>query len=652
MNILRCCTGFLSGLFATRPDGQSGRRGFVIGVMIGAMLMVGAPGWLPQGGVIPAAQAKPPTPTKPPTPMILPEPNDIIDFPNADEQSYWAEQGRILFDDSPDLLFSFSRTPISVGTHDGWWLLVTRNIGPFTLPMPDLDQDGVVEIGQAWDRFDHHELQIWLSSVGPRGTRQPDIVIAERFNTQTHAFSRIGAAEDVDGDGVREITTLGVATNRSNNQGVPILSVYRSTTGRPSLTLFGSDADILMAVLEGRATGHRADNLLSVIRDSDPLVANFSAERSRSGLAQALGTVVATESIQYDPWVMDGMAISPLVLERADPDVGVWSEWVALTLQTGAVDGDSIRPNLFSSPEEVSEWIAKIVGSSRERVGGAVLFRGQLTGEGGVDSVPFSYMQMDGNGRAVGEVPGGTAIVRQYAESPLLNSAMEQARDRYRAQTGRDPVNLTASLALVTLAGVGGMESALVLLMRDQDKPNETVAMPLMATRGEIYRVRPDVPGVPPMWTNRPFPIRKVVIGASATGTAIMGILMWFGISPGPLAARAGILGRCPQGGNAAGIPCNTPGCVAAAGSDFAACVCAAKVQLYGKLLDCAILMALALMACAASMGPQGLLVWILCVGGLATATACFEDALSDYTTAVEMCLLRYRLAVQGCYCT
>jgi hypothetical protein len=43
MNILRCCTGFLSGLFATRPDGQSGRRGFVIGVMIGAMLMVQAP---------------------------------------------------------------------------------------------------------------------------------------------------------------------------------------------------------------------------------------------------------------------------------------------------------------------------------------------------------------------------------------------------------------------------------------------------------------------------------------------------------------------------------------------------------------------------------------------------------------------------------
>jgi hypothetical protein len=579
--------------------------------------------------------------------MILPEPNDIIDFPNAYEQSYGAEQGRILFDDSPDF-FSFSRTPISVGTHDRWWLLATGNIGPFTLPMPDLDQDGVVEIGQAWDRFDHHELQIWLTSVGPRGTRQPDIVIAERFNTQTHAFSRIGAAEDVDGDGVREITTLGVATNRSNNQGVPILSVYRSTTGRPSLTLFGSDADILMAVLEGRATGQRADNLLSVIRDSDPLVANFSAERSRSGLAQALGTVVATESIQYDPWVMDGMAISPLVLERADPDAGVWSEWVALTLQTGAVDGDSIRPNLFSSPEEVSEWIAKIVGSSRERVGGAVLFRGQLSGEGGVDSVPFSYMQMDGNGRAVGEVPGGTAIVRQYAESPLLNSAIEQARDQYRAQNGRDPVNLTASFALVTLAGVGGMESALVLLMRNQDKPNETVAMPLMATRGEIYRVRPDVPNVPPMWTNRPFPIRKVIGGAGGIGLGIMTFLMYAGISPGPVAARSGVLGKCPEGGGAPGDPCDVPGCIAAAGNNYAACVCAAKLRLQAQLIDCAVIIALSIMAC---VGPQALLLFF-CAAGLVGAATCIHDALEDYNTALEICLLRYRNAVLGCYCS
>ncbi len=318
MNILRCCTGFLSGLFATRPDGQSGRRGFVIGVMIGAMLMVGAPGWLPQGGVIPAAQAKPPTPT-----ILVPPGWHGV----HDEIELVDVVGDPL--DFPDI---FSRTPISVGTHDGWWLLATGNIGPFTLPMPDLDQDGVVEIGQAWDRFDHHELQIWLSSVGPRGTRQPDIVIAERFNTQTHAFSRIGAAEDVDGDGVREITTLGVATNRSNNQGVPILSVYRSTTGRPSLTLFGSDADILMAVLEGRATGHRADNLLSVIRDSDPLVANFSAERSRSGLAQALGTVVATEAIQEYSLMTAGMAISSLVHERANLDTELWSNAVAEVL--------------------------------------------------------------------------------------------------------------------------------------------------------------------------------------------------------------------------------------------------------------------------------------------------------------------------------
>lgn len=292
--------------------------------MIGAMLMVGAPGWLPQGGVIPAAQAKPP---KPPVPNVLKPVPDVI---------FGYEQGNDVHvvDNPLDFpeVFSFDRTPISVGTYEGWWLLATDNRGPFTLPMPDLDQDGVVETGQAWDRIDHHELQIWLSSVGPRGTREPDIVIAERFTNQTHVFGRIGAAEDVDGDGVREITTLGSATNASNGQAVPVLSVYRSTTGRPSLTLFGSDADILMAVLEGRATGQRADGLLGMIRDSDPLVANFSANRSDSGLADALGTVVATESIQYDPWIMDGMAISPLVLERADPDAGVWSNAVAEVL--------------------------------------------------------------------------------------------------------------------------------------------------------------------------------------------------------------------------------------------------------------------------------------------------------------------------------
>ncbi|MFN7375564.1 MAG: hypothetical protein ACK5TP_11460 [bacterium] len=432
---------------------------------------------------------------------------------------------------------------------------------------------------------------------------------------------------------------------------VPVLSVYRSTTGRPSLTLFGSDADILMAVLEGRATGQRADGLLGMIRDSDPLVANFSAKRSRSGLADALGTVVATESIQYDPWIMDGMAISPLVLERADPDAGVWSDWVALALQMGAVDGDSLRPNLFSSPEEVSAWIAKVVGSSRENVGGAVLFRGQLSGEGGVDSVPFSYMQMDGNGRAVGEVPGGTAIVRQYAESPLLNSAMEQARDRYRAQTGRDPINLTASFALVTLAGVGGMESALVLLMRDQNNPTETVAMPLMATRGEIIRVVPDSPRGLPMWTVKPFPIRKAIVGAAGTAGGILAILMHFGISPGPVAARLGLLGKCPEGGGTPGGPC-APGCVAAANNDFAACVCAAGVELHAKQVDCAIILALAIIACAATVGPQGLLFWIACAGGLAAAMTCFKDALEDYNTAIEICLLRYRLAVAGCYCS
>lgn len=517
--------------------------------------------------------------------------------------------------------------------------------------MPDLDQDGVVETGQAWDRIDHHELQIWLSSVGPRGTREPDILIAERFTNQTHVFGRIGAAEDVDGDGVREITTLGSATNASNGQAVPVLSVYRSTTGRPSLTLFGSDSDILMAVLEGRATGQRADGLLGMIREYDPLVANFSAKRSRSGLADALGTVVATESIQYDPWVMDGIAISPLVLERVDPDAGVWSDSVALALQMGAVDGDSIRPNLFSSPEEVSAWIAKVVGSSRENVGGAVLFRGQLSGEGGVDSVPFSYMQMDGNGRAVGEVPGGTAIVRQYAESPLLNSAMEQARDRYRAQTGRDPINLTASLALVTLAGVGGMESALVLLMRDQNNPTETVAMPLMATRGEIIRVKPDSPRGLPMWTLRPFPIRQFTANTGAAGLGIMTILMYFGISPGPVAARLGILGKCPQGGGAPGGPC-APGCVAAAGSDFAACVCAAGVQLQAKLIDCAIILALTLMTCAVTAsGPWGWFLVGICIAGLIGAIACFSDALADYNREIEICLLRYRLAVLSCAC-
>ncbi|MFN7559857.1 MAG: hypothetical protein ACK54T_05265 [bacterium] len=210
--ILRCCTGFLSGLFASRPDGQSGRRGFVIGVMIGAMLMVGAPGWLPQGGVIPAAQAKPP---KPPVPNVLkPVPDEIFTY----------EQGNDVLGNPLDFpeVFSFDRTPISVGMYEGWWLLATGNRGPFTLPMPDLDQDGVAETGQAWDRIDHHELQIWLSSVGPRGTREPDILIAERFTNQTHVFGRIGAAEDVDGDGVREITTLGSATNASNGQAVQL----------------------------------------------------------------------------------------------------------------------------------------------------------------------------------------------------------------------------------------------------------------------------------------------------------------------------------------------------------------------------------------------------------------------------------------------
>ncbi len=623
MNILRCCTGFLSGLFATRPDGQSGRRGFVIGVMIGAMLMVGAPGWLPQGGVIPAAQAKPPTPT--------------IDVPLGwhgvhDEIELVDVVGDPL--DFPDI---FSRTPISVGTHDGWWLLATGNIGPFTLPMPDLDQDGVVEIGQAWDRIDHHELQIWLTSVGPRGTRQPDIVIAERFNTHTHAFSRIGAAEDVDGDGVREITTLGVATNRSNNQGVPILSVYRSTTGRPSLTLFGSDADILMAVLEGRATGHRADNLLSVIRDSDPLVANFSAERSRSGLAQALGIVVATESIQYDPWVMDGMAISPLVFQLADQDPGVWSGEIARALYLGAHDADSPRLNLFSRPEEMSALIASVVGSNPNMVGPAIILTGTL--QPGVNSAPFSHIQMDGAGNPEGIVPGGTAIIHKIQESPMLNAALEEAKRQHSERTGGGPVNLRVTLAAITLAGVGGMSTAPMFLATIPS--GETVAYPMA---NAWFDQDKQTPGM------RKWLIRTGV-GLNIVNIAIT-LMGQFGVTPGQLMTR-GQMARCggPLPLPWSTIKCAAP-CVAAAKSNYESCLCRARVAYDAASYNCAIQLMTAMIACVVTLLPGiGLAAGIWCFVGIALVISCAIAAKEALDDAVAECKAAHDREMESCGC-
>lgn len=55
MNSLLRCAGFLPGISASRPVGQSGRRSFLTGVLIGALLVAGLPGW---GGLVPAAYAE------------------------------------------------------------------------------------------------------------------------------------------------------------------------------------------------------------------------------------------------------------------------------------------------------------------------------------------------------------------------------------------------------------------------------------------------------------------------------------------------------------------------------------------------------------------------------------------------------------------
>jgi hypothetical protein len=279
--------------FLAVKSGQLARRSFLCGVLIGALLVAGSPGW-----VVTGVHAKPPG-----------------------GGGSWEEPQGI------DTVFSGSgwdegpAQPISVGHLDGWWLLVTGNQGPFPMALPDLDRDGLAEVGQAWDRTDYHELQIWFSGRGEQNGRAPDMVVAERFTNQTAVFSRIGATEDVDGDGVLELTTLGSVVRSVSGGQVPILSTYVSTTGLPAMTLFGSDLDIMMSVLQGRAVGAPADELLGMIREFDPLVSGFSPERLANGLASSLGTT-GEQSSSYPYYINSFLGAYPhsLGAQRIGPD--------------------------------------------------------------------------------------------------------------------------------------------------------------------------------------------------------------------------------------------------------------------------------------------------------------------------------------------
>ncbi|MCC6230925.1 MAG: hypothetical protein IT432_17070 [Phycisphaerales bacterium] len=123
----------------------------------------------------------------------------------------------------------------------------------------------------------------------------------------------------MDGDGVREITTLGTINNPETSADVTVLSIYASTTGQPIMSFYGTGSDVLMSVFEGRATGNLVDELLLQIGEETEVTPGFVldrlpaldlASRHRNGIART-----------YE-W--EHFETTRYVLRLIDPNPGFW----------------------------------------------------------------------------------------------------------------------------------------------------------------------------------------------------------------------------------------------------------------------------------------------------------------------------------------
>ncbi len=242
----------VSGEGGESSAGLTGRRSRFLALLMGVILVSGATGgWT---SLIPSARAKPPA--APDAPI-----------------TGWGDGTVTLGGES-----------VLIGGNSGL-------SGQHPIAVPDLDRDGVPETGLAWSEGDHYKLGIWLSSRGEPEGRFQDIAVAERFVNQTAVFTNIGAFEDIDGDGVLEITTLGSALHQTTAADVPTLTIYSSTTGQPAFSLYGSNANIFQAVMTGRAVGEPVDDLLWEIGEFDFAAEGFILTGLVSDQAGAFGTM-------------------------------------------------------------------------------------------------------------------------------------------------------------------------------------------------------------------------------------------------------------------------------------------------------------------------------------------------------------------------
>jgi hypothetical protein len=163
--------------------------------------------------------------------------------------------------------------------------------------MPDLDRDGIAEVAVVSERENYHRVDVWLSSRGGRdSSRKADIVATESFADQIEVFVAFGAVEDIDGDGLSEITARSVVLDSVGGVHVPVVSVYSSTFGRPMSTFFGTGVETIQFVLSARAAGDSADDLLLAIPTESYVRPEFSLLRSSSGSSESYGSSGSSDS--------------------------------------------------------------------------------------------------------------------------------------------------------------------------------------------------------------------------------------------------------------------------------------------------------------------------------------------------------------------
>ncbi len=181
-----------------------------------------------------------------------------------------------------------SRTPELPNSRTTWFgrailaivLLVLTPMHAFAQTgIHDWDADGVDDTFLDIPKANHHQLKIWFSSAGAATGRSPDVIVTERYADQTAFFTRITAYPDIDGDGIREIVTLGAVANPATGGSVTVMSVYSSRNGSSSISYYGTGTELLLSVFEGRATGNLTDELLAQIGEETEVTAGFILDR-------------------------------------------------------------------------------------------------------------------------------------------------------------------------------------------------------------------------------------------------------------------------------------------------------------------------------------------------------------------------------------